>query len=63
MARDVCVEFIAGSHRWASGTHENFTTSDHDSNEESVPDVMSSRDEYDILGWTWSLVTVSRFMR
>ena len=54
VARDVCVEFIAGSHRWGKWyTPKNFTTSDdHDSNEgESVPDVMSSRDEYDILGW------------
>lgn len=54
VARETCVEFVAGSHRWGKWfTPKRFVDlENHDTNEgEPVPDIDATRDEYDILGW------------
>ena len=50
----MCVEFLAGSHRWGKWytPKRGNDLADHDTNEgESLPDIDAHRDDYEILGW------------
>jgi ectoine hydroxylase-related dioxygenase (phytanoyl-CoA dioxygenase family) len=55
VSRDVCVEFVAGSHRWGCWfvptrfTGQSYTCAQDDL--ESVPDISANRDDYDLLGF------------
>jgi ectoine hydroxylase-related dioxygenase (phytanoyl-CoA dioxygenase family) len=54
VARDVCVQFIAGSHRWGKWfTPKSFSTSaNHDSNEgDSLPDIADLQANNEVLTW------------
>jgi len=54
VARETCVEFVAGSHRWGKWyTPKRFgDLADHDTNEgETLPDIDTHREDYEILAW------------
>ena len=54
VARETCVEFVAGSHRWGKWfTPKRFVDGDdHATNEgETAPDIDANRDAHTILGW------------
>ena len=56
IARDTCVEYVRGSHRWGKRFAPKFFRKDaaFDANEpalEPVPDISGDRDRYELLGW------------
>lgn len=55
VSRDVCPEFIAGSHRWGRWFRpRKFSGVDYDHGDnrlETMPDINASREEYDIRSW------------
>lgn len=55
VARNSCVEFVAGSHRWGKlFCPRKFTGVDYDHktpNLEAIPDIDANRADYQILGW------------
>jgi ectoine hydroxylase-related dioxygenase (phytanoyl-CoA dioxygenase family) len=54
VARETCVEFVAGSHRWGKWFRPKrfVDQADHTSAQgEPVPDIEAHRDDYTILGW------------
>ncbi len=54
VARETCVEFVAGSHRWGKWFRPKrfVDQADHATEEgEPVPDIEAQRDAYTILGW------------
>lgn len=59
VARDSCVEFVAGSHRWGKLFRPSkFTQGSYDHRSdvlEPVPDIDAQRDQYSILGWALEL--------
>jgi ectoine hydroxylase-related dioxygenase (phytanoyl-CoA dioxygenase family) len=56
VARDTCVEYVRGSHRWGKRFAPKFFRKDaaFDANEaalDPVPDISAERDRYELLGW------------